>query len=83
MQIKVIAIRPVNAGNLRAFANIEYGDIEIHGMRIIQQDDQAAYVMWPQTENMKDGKKVYWPVIKSTPEVRQPVQDAVLAAWKK
>jgi hypothetical protein len=82
MHIKVIAIKPINSGNFKAFADIEYGDLEIHGMRIVQQEGQAAYVAWPQTTVEKDGKKNYWPVIKSTPEVKQPVQDAILAAWK-
>lgn len=82
MQIKVTAIQRLGPGNLKAFATIQYGDLEISGMRIIQQDGMKAYVSWPQFTTLKDGKPSYFPMIKSTPAVKQPVQDAILAAWK-
>lgn len=74
------------AGNLRAFAWITIGDrIEIHGIRIIQQDGQRAYVALPQSEHTTaGGQKKYYPLIKfvgASAHVDDAIKKAVLEAW--
>ena len=77
--ITVLRITPVNnAGSLRAFAVVRVGDFEISDCRVIQQKGQRAYLAWPQRQS--GGQ--WYPVIKTTPELRERVQALVLAEWR-
>lgn len=80
-KITVISIKPLNQGNLKAFATIKLGNaMTINGCRVIQQAGQRAYVALPQTKT-DDGK--YWPVITADdPRFKDAVEELVLAAWR-
>jgi hypothetical protein len=41
--IEVLEVRPVNAGNLKAFAKVKLGCVVIHGCRVVQQDGQRPW----------------------------------------
>jgi hypothetical protein len=77
--ISILNVTAVHgSGCLRALAVAQVGDFEIRGLRVVQQDGQRPYLQWPQLEHA--GK--YYPMLKTTPELRQQVQTAVLAAWQ-
>jgi len=79
MHIEVIDIKPqYNRGNLKAFAIVQFGDLKIRGMRIVQQEGQRAYVSWP-IEETAAGK--FWPYISSPKQVKAPLEKAILEAW--
>lgn len=75
MNIEVIRIKRMNAGNLRALAELRVGDITICDCRIIQQPGQQAFVSGPQ-------KKVndrWFPLVKMSKPLRDEVENLVLA----
>ena len=78
--IAVLSIKPIDKGNLRAFADIQLGEtLIISGCRVIQQPNQRAYVALPQAEN--NGK--FYPVITAVDKrFKEAVEQNVLAAWE-
>ena len=86
MNIKVEKIKELDgAGNLKALASINIGGkLKIHCCRIIQQLGQAAWVSLPQIEwTDRGGTKRYFPAIELPQRVKDAIQEAVLAAWKR
>ncbi len=82
--ISVIDIKPVNGTTpLKAFVSVKIGKLIIHGFRIIQQPNQAAWVSVPQNEyTNREGKKSYSPVIELPEEWKEPLKNVVLDAWE-
>ena len=79
-KIAILKIRRNPAGgNVRAFATIRIGEaLEIHGVKVIQQPGQTAYVKLPDQEH--GGR--WFPVVKATDErLQQAISDRVIAAW--
>jgi DNA-binding cell septation regulator SpoVG len=78
-KITVTAIHPnTHPGNVRAFVTVAIGPLTLHGVKIVQQAGQLAYVRLPETESA--GR--YFPVLACTDErLKQAISDAVLAAW--
>lgn len=72
-----------NAGNLKAFARISYGETTVNDVRIIQQPGQQAWVSPPQREFEKDGKRQWVSVVRWERELADAIQTAVLAAYEK
>jgi DNA-binding cell septation regulator SpoVG len=86
--IDVIEVRPVTGhGNLRAFCKVRLGCILIHGVRVIQQPRQRAWVALPQTpdRNKADGSDAGWfAVLEITNrDVLDKLREAVLEAWQR
>lgn len=81
-QIQVLRVTPVaNAGNLKALVDIACGAFEFHGLRIVGQPGQRAYVQWPQAAG-KD-RASWFPVIRcNSQQLDQAVKAAVLRAWQ-
>lgn len=79
-RIQVLNIRPINKGNLKAFAEIQLGEtLIISGCRIIQQPGQRAYVAFPQNE--ANGK--FYPVVTAVDKrFKEALEQKVLAAWE-
>lgn len=79
-RVTVVSIRPIDKGNLRAFAEIQLGEtMIISGCRIIQQPGQRAYVAFPQNES--NGK--FYPVVSAVDKrFKEAVEQKVLAAWE-
>jgi DNA-binding cell septation regulator SpoVG len=84
--IEVLEVWAVQAGNLRAFVKVRLGAVVIHGVRVVQQPNQAAWVALPQQPARKkaDGTGSGWyPIIEITnPELMRRIRDAVLEAWR-
>lgn len=56
----------------------------VHGIRVIQQPGQRAWVSLPQAEGKPgpSGKKAWFPVIEcSDKALERAIKDAVLKAW--
>lgn len=81
--IEVISIKRLkDCRSLKAFASIRFGGIEIHGLRIVQQPGQKAWVSLPQVEYNRDGKKCYYPMITiHDKRLKAAITQAVLEAW--
>jgi DNA-binding cell septation regulator SpoVG len=78
--IEVLEVRPVTAGNVRAFCKVRLGAVVIHGCKVVQQPNQRAWVALPQQQS-KDGK--WFPVVEITSEsLLERVRAAVLEAWE-
>lgn len=84
--ISVDEIKSIQKGSLRAFAIITIaGKLTIHGIRVIQQEGQTAWVSMPQTEvkSTTGGKSKYFPIVEVSDEkLKQQISDAVLSAWQ-
>lgn len=79
-KIQVVRITPATKGNIKAFASIRLGEtLTIHGVKVVQQPGQKAYVRLPESE--KDGR--YFPVVSANDQrFQDAVQEKVLAAWQ-
>lgn len=76
---------PVNGkGNLRAFADVGVNSTFIlHSCRVIQQPGQRPWVSMPQAEVLKDGKKLYYPIVKILDkQLEAEIKQAVLSAYE-
>ena len=86
-KIFVETIKLINKGSLRAFATVAVAGMRIHGVRIIQQDSQNAWVALPQTEippKTPTEKKKYFPVVEVLdPTLKDEIQGAVLEAYRR
>ena len=83
--VRVDSITPVNKGSLRAFATVTIaGKLTIHSIRIVQQDDQAAWASLLQNEvkAADGGKSRYFPIVEiPDDELKKQIIDAVLAEF--
>lgn len=79
-KIEVVRFTKLNGGNIKAFASVRLGStLTIHGVKVVQQPGQRAYVRLPESE--KDGR--YFPVISADDDrFQEAVQEKVLAAWQ-
>jgi len=84
--IEVLSIKRLpDCGNLRAFAAVRIGSIEINGLRVVQQPGQRAYVQLPQVEYTRrdDGQRAFVPLIRIHDQVLDvAIRQAVIAAWQ-
>lgn len=80
-KLKVVQIHPSRQpGNVRAFATIQIGDaLEIHGVKVVQQPGQRAYVRLP--DQQSEGR--WFPVLKVLDSrFQDAVTELVMAAWQ-
>ena len=83
MDIEILDIRPVIRGNLRAFADVQVGAFELHGLRIIQQPNQRPFIHFPMVEYEQGGQRLYAPVIRlHDAKLEKDIKAKVLAAWQ-
>ncbi len=82
MDIRVLKIKKIEKGALQAFVDVQIGQVQIKGFRVVKQPDQSAWVSVPQTEQVKSGEKRYFNLIELPNDLKRKVQDAVLAAWE-
>lgn len=81
--IKMLEIKPVSSGNLKAFVKLKIDDIVICGFRIVRQSGQKPWVSVPQTAwTGSDGKIHYKNLIELPGILKDEIFKAVLAAWK-
>lgn len=79
MQIEVKDIKKVNGGKLKGFATVMIDGIVIHDFRIVQQDQQKAWVSPPQTIWKNDeGETKYKSIVEFSKELKQKIENAVL-----
>jgi hypothetical protein len=86
--IEVLEVQRVSIGSLKAFARVKLGCIIVHGVRVIEQEGQKAWVALPQVPARKkagDGGGSGWfPVVEiDNPEVLKRMNAAVLAEWRR
>ena len=82
--IEVLKLKVMQKGSLKGFASVRLGGVTIHDFRIVQQDNQDAWVSPPQKEvPMQDGKKKYYPVVELSDTLKAEVQRLVLEAYKR
>jgi len=87
MDIEVMDIKPLlRCGNLKAFADLRIGAIEIHGLRVVQQPGQRVYVQLPVVEYIRkdDGNRAFAPLIRiHDPTLDAAIRQAVMEVWQK
>ena len=81
MDIEVTKLKLVEKGNFKGFADVQVGQIEIRGFRIIQQPGQSAWVSVPQSEYTKDNEKRYHNIVVLSEDLKQRVDAEILRAW--
>jgi DNA-binding cell septation regulator SpoVG len=84
--IEVLELRRLAGDrNLKAFAKVRLGAVVIHGIKVVQQPGQKAWIALPQTPGRQkaDGTGAGWfPVVEITSkDLMARVRDAVLEAW--
>ena len=82
-EIRVLKIKKIEKGALQAFVDVEIGEVQIKGFRVVKQSGQGAWVSVPQTEQVKSGEKRYCNLIELPDDLKRKVQEAVLAAWER
>jgi hypothetical protein len=83
--IEVISITPVTGrGCLKAFASVRWGDIEIHGLRVMQVSPKHALVQLPVIEyTTGEGEPAFASVLKiQNPVLDSAIRQAVFEAWR-
>ena len=82
--IKVLEIKTVQNGNLKALAKLKIGETIFHDFRVVQQPGQRAWVSAPVTSwTGNDGKIQYKTVIEFPKRLKDAVADVVLEAWNR
>ena len=81
MTIKINGLTPINGeGNLRAFADINVGDIRIRSVRIIQEENKKPWVSLPQQQGANGS---WYPIVKcENPSLLSEIKEKVLAEWE-
>lgn len=80
-EIKVLQVRPMELGTLRALIDLQVGPFTIKGVRVVQQVGKKAWAALPQQQG-QDGR--WWPVVVcSDPELDRAIKDVALDAWQK
>jgi DNA-binding cell septation regulator SpoVG len=80
--IEIVALKPLDRGNLKAFASVRLGGVVVHDLRVVQQPGQRPWVSLPQREYEKDGQKKFTPIVELTEPLKREVSRLVLAAWE-
>jgi DNA-binding cell septation regulator SpoVG len=85
--IQVLELRRVeNLGSIRAFVKLRLGGLIVHGVKVIRQEGQAAWIALPQQParpSADGGKGRGWsPILEATPELMAKIKAVVLAAWE-
>ena len=86
MEIQVIQIGSVISGKrpLKAFADVQVGDWQIYGWRIIKQDGKRAWVSVPRASwKARNGRVCYRALLSIPGELKQRTEVAILSAWEK
>jgi DNA-binding cell septation regulator SpoVG len=84
-KIRVLSIRDINKGAVRAVADIGLGPLLIiKEFNIIQQPGQRVWVSLPSREwQGDDGKRRFAPLVELTGSLTQRIEQAILQAWER
>ena len=83
LNLEVINIKHINnAGSLKALVDFKINQSEFFSWRVIQQDQQDAWVSSPQESWESEGKKHYKPLVKFPKALMGVVSDAILKAYE-
>ena len=82
-----VEVKKMERGNLKAFADVtletSLGEITLRGFRVIQKDEQPAWVALPSSSYQKDGKTVNSQLLEVSRKLKRQITDAVLAEYHK
>lgn len=82
-----VEVKKMDRGQLKAFADVTLttplGEITLRGFRVVQKDEQPAWVALPTSSYTKDGKIVNSPLLEVTRNLKRQLTDAVLAEYHK
>lgn len=85
--IKILKIRPIFNGegrNLKAFCDIQIGEIVINEWRIFHRPGQMISIVSPQTTwKDKDGRVQYRSIVSIPSELKQQIDAAIISTWKR
>lgn len=82
MDIKVNKVTPMTKGNLRAFVEVQVGEIIIRDCRVVQQPGQNPWVSMPARSYEKDGKTQWISLVEMPRELKAKVEQVVLEALR-
>jgi DNA-binding cell septation regulator SpoVG len=82
-EIRVVTIKAVNKGSLRALVDIGLGpSLIVREFRVIQQPGQRAWVSPPTREwQGTDGKRHFAPLVELAGSLKERVEQTILQAW--
>jgi DNA-binding cell septation regulator SpoVG len=82
-----VEVKKMERGQLKAFADVtlstSLGEITMRGFRVVQKDDQPAWVALPTSSYTKDGKIVNTQLLEISRNLKRQLCDAVLAEYHK
>lgn len=81
--MKIENMKKVNFGTVKAFFDVNFDKIIIKGWKLIQQENQRAFVTPPDEKYTdKEGKTKYKKLVDIPDEaLKQKIQDAALSAY--
>jgi DNA-binding cell septation regulator SpoVG len=84
-EIRVIEIRPLSDGRpLKAFVDVQMGDIVIRDFRVIKESGKRLYVKVPfSTYRQQTGQLKFRPIVILPDEVRGEIDLAILNAYQR
>ena len=85
MKVRVVGITRVDRGNLKALADIDFGNgLTAKGFRIVQQGRQPPWVSLPvRAWTEQGGERMFSPLVEMVPALKQQVIRAILDEWRK
>jgi len=82
----VVALTPVETGNLLAFASVRIGRqpsaMTVHKWRLVRHGDRDILTAPQETWQDDDGQRRYKTLFEFPKSWRQPLADVVIAAWR-
>jgi DNA-binding cell septation regulator SpoVG len=82
-----VEVKIMERGQLKAFADVTlttpHVEITLRGFRVVQKDEQPAWVALPSSSYTKDGKIVNSPLLEVSRNLKRQITDAVLAEYHK
>ena len=84
-EVRVIAIRPLSDGRpLKAFVDIQLGDVVIRDFWVVKEDGKRLYVKAPfSTYKDQVGQLKFRPIVVLPDEVRGEIDLAILNAYQR
>jgi len=80
-EIEVIGIRRVDRGRLRAFADVQLGDLILRDFVILDGPSKRAFVAVPRRMWVNGGQRYFAPLIDFRNGMRNKVETAILLRW--
>lgn len=80
--IRVVRIKMLGKGTLKALVDIQLGPLTIRGLRVIEDGAKGMWVSWPQDRfRTPEGFYRYFDIVQPTREIAEAVSQAIMKTW--